>query len=79
MMSRWIVLGHEKACGKNARPVHQHRQDWFQHDGAVARWAVAFLASWAAGTLPDAAVPPGMGPSCPVQPGEAGPPSVTPM
>ena len=73
MMSRWIVLGHEKACGKNARPVHQHRQDWFQHDGAVARWSTAFLETWATGALPGVGAPPAPGPSCPVPAAEAAP------
>ena len=67
MMSRWVVLGHDKATGKNARPVHQHRPDWFLHDAPVARWAGAFLERWASGTLPDPqAVVINPGPSCPV-------------
>ncbi len=67
MMSRWIVLGHEKASAKNARPVHQHRPDWFLHDAPVARWAESFLAAWAAGALPEPRVAPATaGPSCPV-------------
>ena len=58
MMSRWIVLGYAKACAKNARPVHDHRRDWFLYDAPVARWAGAFLSAWASGTLPEiAAVP----------------------
>lgn len=64
MMSRWIVMGHAKASGKNARPVHQHRPDWFLHDGPVARWAGAFLEAWASGTLPAATVPITAGPAC---------------
>ena len=71
MMSRWIVLGHAKACGINARPIHQHRQDWFQHDGAVARWSLAFLERWVAGTMPGVAPPAGPGASCPVREAEA--------
>ena len=48
MMSRWIVHGAARAAAKNARPVHSHREAWFQHDGAVARWSSAFLAAWTA-------------------------------
>ncbi len=50
MMSRWIVHGAARAAAKNARPVHSHREAWFQHDGAVARWSSAFLAAWTAKT-----------------------------
>ncbi len=78
MMSRWIVLGYEKACAKNARPVHQHRPDWFLHDAPVARWAGAFLESWAAGALPEPRSPvPDPGPSCAVPDGRM--PLVTAM
>ena len=70
MMSRWIVLGHAKACGKNARPVHHHRRDWFQHDGPVARWAGAFLETWADDAMPPVgAPPPAAGPRCPLAAG----------
>ncbi len=72
MMSRWIVLGHAKATGKNARPVHQHRPDWFLHDGPVARWSGAFLEAWAAGALPPAGAAPAPGPACAL-PTAAGP------
>lgn len=72
MMSRWIVHGHAKANGKNARPVHDHRRDWFLHDGAVARWACAFLATWAENRMPTVVpAPEPSGPSCALSPGEA--------
>ncbi len=48
MMSRWIVHGAARAAAKNAKPLHSHREAWFQHDGAVARWSTAFLAAWTA-------------------------------
>ena len=58
MMSRWIVHGAARASAKNARPVHSHREAWFQHDAAVARWSSAFLAAWTAKTwTPRDAVP----------------------
>ncbi len=79
MMSRWIVLGHAKACGPNARPVHLHRGDWFQHDGAVARWAGAFLETWAADAMPAAPPAPLPGPHCPVEPAPDGAALVTAM
>lgn len=77
MMSRWIVLGHAKAQGKNARPVHQHRPDWFLHDAPVALWAGAFLDAWTGDAMPDVAPPTRSGPACPV--GSAPAPGVTVM
>ena len=69
MMCRWTVHGADTAMGTNARPVHDHRRDWFQHDGPVARWSGAFLEAWAENRLPPVpAPPPATGPSCPVPP-----------
>lgn len=69
MMSRWIVHGHAKANGRNARPVHDHRRDWFLYDGAVARWAGAFLETWAGDRMPTMTpMPEAPGPNCALRP-----------
>ncbi len=47
MMCKWNVLGAHKMDAPGAR--RGHLEDWFEHDGAVARWTEAFLTSWAAG------------------------------
>ncbi len=67
MMSRWIVHGAARATAKNAKPLHGHRRDWFQHDAAVARWSGAFLAAWSRGDLASSGtVPLASGPACAV-------------
>ncbi len=49
MMCKWTVVGHDRMTLPGARG--RHREDWFQHDGAVARWTEAFLGAWAAGRV----------------------------
>lgn len=67
MMSRWIVHGAARAAAKNAKPLHGHRRDWFQHDAAVACWSSAFLAAWSRGALASSGtVPLAPGPACAV-------------
>jgi GMP synthase (glutamine-hydrolysing) len=46
MMCRWTTLGHERLARPGAQPRHGHLDGWFQHDGMVANWLTAFLASW---------------------------------
>jgi len=61
------VHGAARAAAKNAKPLHGHRRDWFQHDAAVARWSGAFLAAWSGGALASSgAVPLAPGPACAV-------------
>ena len=56
MICRWTVHGAERMGAPNAVPAHRQREDWFVHDGAVARWSRSFLAQWAAGDLSEGAI-----------------------
>lgn len=49
MMCRWTTLAAEKLTQPNACPRDRHFQDWYAHDGAVARWLAAFLRQWVSG------------------------------
>ena len=49
MMCRWTTLAAEKMTAPNACPRDRHFQDWYAHDGNVARWLSAFLRQWVAG------------------------------
>ncbi len=49
MMCRWTTRGHERLARPGAQPRRGHLDGWFQHDGAVADWLVAFLPDWLAG------------------------------
>lgn len=46
MLCRWGVHGACRLEAPNAMPAHQHRDAWFVHDAAVARWTDAFLGTW---------------------------------
>ena len=46
MICRWIVKAGDRIEAPGAQPGHQHRQDWHQHDPALARWSRAFLRNW---------------------------------
>ena len=49
MMCRWTTLGHERLTRPGAQSRQGHLEGWFQHDGMVARWLAAFLATWLEG------------------------------
>ena len=59
MMCKWNVVGAERMSLPGAR--RGHLEEWYQHDGAVARWTEAFLRAWASGgavpALPQARTP----------------------
>ena len=53
VMCRWTTRGSSvRPSQPGAHPRHRHLQDWFLHDGAVARWSDAFLRAWIAGREP---------------------------
>ncbi len=49
MICRWTTVAAAKMTEPNARPRDRHFQDWYAHDGTVARWLDAFLRQWIAG------------------------------
>ncbi len=46
MMCRWTVMACERMGGPGAKPAQEHREGWWQHDPAVARWTSEFLRAW---------------------------------
>lgn len=48
MICRWLTRAHDRMNARGARPPHDHRADWYQHDAAVDRWTRAFLRKWLA-------------------------------
>jgi len=49
MMCRWTTRAAERLHLPNAQPRHRHLEEWFLHDGAVARWTESFLRQWVQG------------------------------
>ncbi len=46
MMCRWTVKAVALMGSPGAKPAPEHRDGWFQHDPAIARWTPAFLRRW---------------------------------
>jgi GMP synthase (glutamine-hydrolysing) len=49
MMCRWTYRGAERLTRPGALTRPEHLGGWFQHDGLVAAWLEAFLATWLEG------------------------------
>ena len=48
MICRWLTRAWDRMDVRGARPPHEHREGWYQHDPAIDRWIQAFLAAWLA-------------------------------
>ena len=51
MMCRWGVRAADRMDAPGARAAREHREDWYQHDHATARWTPEFLRRWLAATV----------------------------